>query len=147
MLYSIIRICPIRLLSFRGAFYMRLGWTKTKRFPSKPSAQADLSVKPTASPMPRRKRKNRCASTDLVMNKQRHFNGGYLFLQSIYYELGVDKIRRAISAGHLFRYDLNAILSRLIYTRTLFSKNILSTHKSGLLTIHARNRPSSFPPS
>lgn len=61
-----------------------------------------------------------CAGTDLVMNEQRRFNGGYLFLQSIYYELGLDKICRAISSRHLFKYDLNDILSRLVYTRILY---------------------------
>lgn len=61
-----------------------------------------------------------CAGTDLAMDEQRRFNGGYLFLQDIYYELGLHKICRAISARHLFEYDLNDILSRLIYTRILF---------------------------
>ena len=61
-----------------------------------------------------------CAGTDLVMNEQRRFNGGYLFLQDIYYELGLHKICRAVSGRHLFEYDLNDILSRLIYTRILY---------------------------
>ena len=61
-----------------------------------------------------------CAGTDLIMDEQRRFNGGYLFLQAIYYELGLDKICRAISSRHLFEYDLNDILSRLIYTRILY---------------------------
>lgn len=61
-----------------------------------------------------------CAGTDLVMDEQRRFNGGYLFLQDIYYELGLHKICRAISARHPFEYDLNDILSRLIYTRILY---------------------------
>lgn len=61
-----------------------------------------------------------CAGTDLVMDEQRRFNGGYLFLQDIYYELGLHKICRAISGRHLFEYDLNDILSRLIYTRILY---------------------------
>lgn len=61
-----------------------------------------------------------CAGTDLVMDEQRRFNGGYLFLQDIYYELGLDKICRAVSSRHLFEYDLNDILSRLVYTRILF---------------------------
>ena len=61
-----------------------------------------------------------CAGTDLVMDEQRRFNGGYLFLQDIYYELGIHKICRAISSRHLFEYDLNDILSRLIYTRILY---------------------------
>ena len=61
-----------------------------------------------------------CAGTDLVMDEQRRFNGGYLFLQDIYYELGLHKICRAISSRHLFEFDLNDILSRLIYTRILY---------------------------
>ena len=61
-----------------------------------------------------------CAGTDLVMDEQHRFNGGYLFLQDIYYELGLDKICRAISSRHLFEYDLNNILSRLVYTRILY---------------------------
>ena len=61
-----------------------------------------------------------CAGADLVMDEQRRFNGGYLFLQGIYYELGLDKICHAISSRHLFEYDLNAILSRLVYTRILY---------------------------
>lgn len=61
-----------------------------------------------------------CAGTDLPMDEQRRFNGGYLFLQGIYYDLGLHKICRAISHRHPFEYDLNDILSRLIYTRILF---------------------------
>lgn len=61
-----------------------------------------------------------CAADDLVINEQRRFNGGYLFLQDIYYELGLHKICRAISTRHTFEYDLNDILSRLIYSRILF---------------------------
>ena len=60
------------------------------------------------------------AGTDLVPNDLRRFNGGYLFLQDIYYELGLHKICRAISGKYSFEYDLNDILSRLIYTRILF---------------------------
>ena len=61
-----------------------------------------------------------CAGTDLIMDEQRRFNAGYLFLQDIYYELGLHKICRAISSRHTFEYDLNDILSRLIYTRILY---------------------------
>lgn len=61
-----------------------------------------------------------CAGTDLIMGEQKRFNGGYLFLQDIYYELGLHKICRAVSGRHLFEYDLNDILSRLIYTRILY---------------------------
>lgn len=59
-------------------------------------------------------------SLDLPLGTQTRFNGGYLFLQDIYYELGLDKICRAISGRYSYNYDLNSILSRLIYTRILF---------------------------
>ena len=57
---------------------------------------------------------------DLPVDQQRCFNGGYLFLQQIYYELGLDRICRAVAKKRNFTYDLNSILSRLIYTRILF---------------------------
>jgi len=67
-------------------------------------------------------------TTDIPLNKQQCFNGGYLFLQDIYYELGLDKICRAVSNKHSFKFDLNNILSRLVYTRILYP----SSKKSSL---------------
>lgn len=53
--------------------------------------------------------------------EQRGFNGGYLFLQKIYYELGLDYICKKIAKKHkLLKYDLNGILSMLVYTRILY---------------------------
>ena len=53
--------------------------------------------------------------------EQRSYNGGYLFLQKIYYELGLDYICKKIAKKHkLVKYDLNSILSMLIYTRILY---------------------------
>lgn len=53
--------------------------------------------------------------------EQRSYNGGYLFLQKIYYELGLDYICKKIAKKHkLLRYDLNGILSMLVYTRILY---------------------------
>lgn len=51
--------------------------------------------------------------------ERRKFQGGYLFLQSVYYELGLNRICRKIRDKHHYAYDLNAILSDLIYTRVL----------------------------
>lgn len=45
--------------------------------------------------------------------------GGYLFLQKIYHALGLHKICKEISKRHTFEYDLNDILSKLVYTRIL----------------------------
>ena len=51
---------------------------------------------------------------------QRCFNGGYLFLQKVYHELGLDKICKKIEKKHKNEYDLNEILSMLLYTRVLY---------------------------
>lgn len=64
---------------------------------------------------------------DLISNQTRCFNGGYLFLQNIYYELGLDRISKAIAQKHGFKYNLNSILSRLIYARILYPSSKLST--------------------
>lgn len=55
------------------------------------------------------------------------FNCGYLFLQKIYNELKIDRICREIASRHKFEYDLNAILSRLIYGRILFPRSKMGT--------------------
>lgn len=60
---------------------------------------------------------------------QHSFNGGYLFLQHIYHELGLHKICKKISDKHKFTFDLNSILSRLIYGRVLFPASKLATHQ------------------
>ena len=53
--------------------------------------------------------------------EQRSYNGGYLFLQKIYYELGLDYICKKIAKKHKpLKYDLNGILSMLVYTRILY---------------------------
>ena len=52
-------------------------------------------------------------------NRKKLFTGGYLFLQSIYYGLKMDSICRKIRSRYKYEYDLNAILSDLIYTRVL----------------------------
>lgn len=71
---------------------------------------------------------NLSSDVDLELHNQRCFNGGYLFLQDIYYELGLNKICSAIKTRHNFAYNLNAILSRLIYTRILFPASKLSSY-------------------
>lgn len=66
---------------------------------------------------------------DLALNEQRLFNGGYLFLQQIYHELGLDKICKAIKVRNNFAYNLNSIMSRLIYARILYPSSKLSSFK------------------
>lgn len=50
---------------------------------------------------------------------RRLFNVGYFFLQKIYHQLKLDKVCKEISDRHNFSYDLNKILSLLIYMRIL----------------------------
>lgn len=57
------------------------------------------------------------------------YNVGYLFLQQIYYDLRLDLICKKISGRYAFQYDLNCILSRLVYGRVLFPSSKLSTWK------------------
>ena len=62
-------------------------------------------------------------------NKQIKFNGGYLFLQKIYHELGIHKTCKTISERHKFQYDLDSILSRLLYSRILYPSSKLETNE------------------
>lgn len=55
------------------------------------------------------------------------FNVGYLFLQDIYYKLGLNDICNQISDKHQFKFDLNNILSNLIYSRILYPSSKLKT--------------------
>jgi transposase len=66
----------------------------------------------------------------IPMGEQRTFNGGYLFLQQIYHELGIHKLCQQISKKYKFEFSLDAVLSRLVYGRIIFPASKLST--SGL---------------
>lgn len=68
-------------------------------------------------------------SDQIRKNEQRSFNAGYLFLQKIYYDLGLHKICIAIKQKHAFKYDLNAILSRLVYTRIIYPGSKKSSYE------------------
>ena len=65
----------------------------------------------------------------VVKGKQRLYSGGYLFLQRIYHDLGIDKICNKIADGHKFKYDLDSILSRLVYGRIIFPASKLATYE------------------
>lgn len=60
-------------------------------------------------------------------NVQVSFNVGYLFLQDLYYKLGLNKICQDITNKYQFKFDLNDILSKLIYSRILFPASKLKT--------------------
>lgn len=55
----------------------------------------------------------------LDFDQQVFWRGGYLFPQTFYYRLQLDKTCRKIRDKYKFKFDLNAILSDLIYARIL----------------------------
>lgn len=79
------------------------------------------------------------SSKRITKNVQKVFNGGYLFLQDIYYGLKLDKICKDISKQYKFEYDLNSILSRLIYTRILNPSSKLSSYEASKKLIEQPN--------
>ena len=69
------------------------------------------------------------ADRQLDYDKQIFYRGGYLFLQSIYYQMHIEKICRKIKLKYKFKYDINAILSDLIYARILEPSSKRSSFK------------------
>jgi len=76
-------------------------------------------------------------NSDIFISKdtQLSYNAGYLFLQKIYYSLGLPSICNKIKKNSSFDYNLDAILSRLVYGRILFPSSKLSSYEcsKGLL--------------
>lgn len=70
------------------------------------------------------------ADRPLDYDKQVFYRGGYLFLQSIYYQLQINKICRKLKQKHKFKYDINAILSDMIYARILEPRSKRSSYKA-----------------
>ena len=69
-------------------------------------------------------------TNQIAKDIQTSFNGGYLFLQDIYYSLGLDKICKDISKKYRIKYDLNSVLSNLIYTRIIEPSSKLSAFEA-----------------
>ena len=61
-----------------------------------------------------------------VVNK---FNVGYLFLENIYYSLKLDKIVKEVSKKYKFEFDLNEVLSYLVYSRIIYPSSKLKTYE------------------
>ena len=72
------------------------------------------------------------ADRQLDYGRQKLYKGGYLFLQSVYYGLGFDRACRKIRERHKFQYDLNAILSDLLYTRILEPGSKRASYKAAM---------------
>lgn len=64
----------------------------------------------------------------IAKDKKRSFNGGYLFLQKIYHDLKLHDICKEISKRHKFTFNLDSILSRLVYGRIIFPSSKLATY-------------------
>ena len=65
----------------------------------------------------------------IPMNERRSFNVGYLFLQKLCTQLRLDKVCRTIKSRHKFKYDLNAILTDLVYARILSPASKLASYE------------------
>lgn len=59
------------------------------------------------------------ADRQLDYDQQVRYRGGYLFLQSVYYRLQLDKTCRKLRDKYRFKYDINAIFSDIVYARIL----------------------------
>lgn len=68
-------------------------------------------------------------NTLIESGQTRCFNVGYLFLQQIYYRLKLDLICNRISKKQKFQYDLNTILSAIVFGRILHPGSKRSTLK------------------
>lgn len=66
-------------------------------------------------------------TTIIPKDEQLLFNGGYLFLQKIYYDLKINKICDKITDKYQFKFDLNDILSKLVYGRIIYPSSKLKT--------------------
>ena len=60
------------------------------------------------------------SSARIEKGSRRSVNIGYLFLKDIYYDLGIDSICAEISEKYKFEFDLNDILSMLVFTRVIY---------------------------
>jgi len=74
-----------------------------------------------------------------LSTEQKIFNVGYFFLSKIYHSLDLNKTCNQISKKYKFGYDLNSILSRLIYTRILEPSSKLSSFESSKKLIEQPN--------
>lgn len=65
----------------------------------------------------------------IIKDYTNKFNVGYLFLKDIYYALKLDKIVSAITKKYKFEFDLNEVLSYLVYSRIIFPSSKLKTYE------------------
>ena len=66
---------------------------------------------------------------DISKNIKRKYNIGYLFLKKIYDDLNIKNICNNIQNKYQFHFDLNEILSYLVYARIIYPSSKLETFK------------------
>jgi len=76
---------------------------------------------------------------EIASNQQRMYDGGYLFLKSLYYQLGLSSICSTINKKYKFEYDLNNILETLIYARVIHPASKLSSYQASKKFIERPN--------
>ncbi|MGI6527121.1 MAG: IS1634 family transposase [Caldicoprobacterales bacterium] len=76
-----------------------------------------------------------------LINKgeQKTYIGGYLFLQQLYHSLKLHKICKDISKRYKFSFNLDSVLSRLIYGRILFPSSKLNTYQESKTLLEQPN--------
>ena len=62
-------------------------------------------------------------------NINNNFNVGYLFLEKLYNQLGLNDICNNIQEKYKFQFDLNEILSYLVFARIIYPSSKLETFK------------------
>ena len=65
----------------------------------------------------------------IPMNLKKQFNVGYLFIKKLYNDLKLDEICNNIQNKYQFHFDLNEILSYLVYARIIYPSSKLETFK------------------
>ncbi len=69
------------------------------------------------------------ANRQIPINKINKFNAGYLFLEDIYYSLKINKIVNKITQKYKFEFDLNEVLSYLVFSRIIYPSSKLKTYE------------------
>lgn len=65
----------------------------------------------------------------IALGVKKQFNVGYLFLKKLYEELKIDDICKSIQDNYQFKFDLNEILSYLVFARIIYPSSKLETFK------------------
>lgn len=68
-------------------------------------------------------------SKKIKSGNNRLYNGSFIFLSKIYRQLGLDRLCKKISGKYRFKYNLDSILSRLVYSRVIYPDSKLATNE------------------